>query len=75
MARLKRKSKRWIKRLMLGLAAIPALYLLAALLGSLIAVNRGWQVPDQGVSFYLADNGLHADLFLPAAASAAASPR
>jgi uncharacterized protein (TIGR02117 family) len=68
MARLKRKSKRWIKRLMLGLAAIPALYLLAALLGSLIAVNRGWQEPDQGVTIYLADNGIHADLILPAAA-------
>jgi uncharacterized protein (TIGR02117 family) len=68
MARLKRKSKRWIKRLMLGLAAIPALYLLAALLGSLIPVNRGWQEPDRGVTIYLADNGIHADLILPAAA-------
>ena len=30
------------------LAAIPALYLLAALVGSLVPVNRGWSEPDAG---------------------------
>ena len=53
---------------MLALAAIPALYLLAALLGSLIPVNRGWQEPDQGITIYLADNGIHADIIMPASA-------
>ena len=58
-----------MRRVLLGLAAIPALYLLAALLGSLIPVNSGWREPDEGITIYLADNGIHADLILPAAAA------
>ena len=69
MARRRQNSQRWLGRAVLTLAAIPALYLLAALLGSLIPVNRGWQEPDQGVTIYLADNGIHGDLILPAAAA------
>jgi uncharacterized protein (TIGR02117 family) len=57
-----------MRRVWFGLAAIPALYLLAALLGSLIPVNRGWQEPDEGVTIYLADNGIHADIIMPATA-------
>lgn len=68
MARRKRKSGRWVGRLVLGVAAIPALYLLAALLGSLIPVNPGWREPDQGITVYLADNGIHSDIILPATA-------
>ena len=49
----------------LALACIPGLYLLAALLGSLIPVNRGWKEPAQGITIYVADNGLHSDLILP----------
>ena len=48
------------------IAAVPAAYLLAAMLGSLIAVNRGWVEPDQGVTIYLADNGIHTDIIMPA---------
>jgi uncharacterized protein (TIGR02117 family) len=59
---------RWLRRAMLGVAAIPALYLLAALLGSLIPVNRGWQEPEQGVTVYLADNGIHGDIVMPVVA-------
>ncbi len=59
---------RWTRRILLGLAAVPALYLLAALLGSLIPVNRGWQEPDKGITIYLADNGVHADIIMPAIA-------
>jgi uncharacterized protein (TIGR02117 family) len=51
--------------LLLALAAIPALYLLAAIAGSLIPVNRAWVEPAQGITIYIADNGLHADLVLP----------
>jgi uncharacterized protein (TIGR02117 family) len=68
-ARRRRKSKafaRWAGRILLGLAAVPALYLFAALLGSLIPVNRGWQEPDRGITIYLADNGIHADIIMPA---------
>jgi uncharacterized protein (TIGR02117 family) len=68
MARRRRKSKRWVRRLVLAVAALPGLYLLAALLGSLIPVNRGWQEPDKGVTIYLADNGVHADIIMPAVA-------
>jgi uncharacterized protein (TIGR02117 family) len=53
---------------LLAVAAIPALYLLAALIGSLAPVNRGWAEPDQGVTIYLASNGVHADIIMPAVA-------
>ena len=69
MARRRRKSKRfghWARRILLGLAAVPAVYLLAALLGSLIPVNRGWEETDRGITIYLADNGIHADIIMPA---------
>jgi uncharacterized protein (TIGR02117 family) len=56
------------RRVALALGAIPALYLLAAFFGSLIPVNRGWSEPGQGVTIYLANNGVHADLILPARA-------
>jgi uncharacterized protein (TIGR02117 family) len=55
--------------LWLALAAIPLLYLLAALIGSLVSVNRGWQEPGDGITINLANNGVHADLILPANAA------
>ena len=60
--RRKGHALRW---LWLALAAPPALYLLAALIGSLVPVNRDWSEPADGVTVYLANNGLHADLVLP----------
>lgn len=70
MAKRRRRGKRarWMRRWWLLPAAIPALYLIAALAGSLIPVNRGWAEPDQGTAIYLADNGVHTDLILPVAA-------
>src|SRR5579884_2041403 len=44
---------------------LPALYLIAALAGSLIPVNRGWTEPAQGTTVYIADNGIHADIVMP----------
>ena len=55
----------WLRRLLLGLALVPLLYLLAALAGSLIPVNSGWTEPDEGITIYLANNGLHADIVMP----------
>ena len=55
------RAKHWL----LALAAIPLAYLAAALIGSLIPVNRDWAEPKDGVTIYLADNGIHADLILP----------
>jgi uncharacterized protein (TIGR02117 family) len=63
--RRKGRARVWARRTALGLLAIPGLYLLAAFVGSLVAVNRGWTEPDQGIIIYLADNGVHADLVLP----------
>lgn len=68
MTRRKSKRNRIVRRLGLALAAIPLLYLLAALTGSLIPVNRHWVEPEQGVTIYVANNGVHADLILPARA-------
>jgi len=65
--RRKRKSDLG-KRVALALLAVPALYLLAALVGALIPVNSSWREPDRGITVYLADNGVHADLILPAVA-------
>lgn len=45
-----------------------ALYLLAALLGSLVPVNRGWSEPERGITVYLVNNGIHTDIILPAQA-------
>lgn len=45
--------------------AVPALYLVAALIGSLVPVNGGWQEPAEGTTVYIADNGVHADIIMP----------
>ena len=52
----------------LAILAIPLAYLLAALVGALIPVNAGWREPDEGITVYLADNGVHVDLILPVSA-------
>ena len=51
------------------LLALPALYLSAALAGSLVPVNPGWTEPAQGTLVYLADNGVHADIIMPVKAN------
>jgi uncharacterized protein (TIGR02117 family) len=65
--RRRRKSKagRWVGRLLTALLAVPAFYLVAALLGSVIPVNSGWTEPDRGTAVYIADNGVHADIIMP----------
>lgn len=67
MARRRRKGKsgKWFGRLLTALLAVPALYLAAALIGSLVPVNKGWREPAQGVAVFIADNGIHADLLMP----------
>jgi uncharacterized protein (TIGR02117 family) len=45
--------------------AIPAIYLLAALFGSLLSVNRDWTEAREGTTIYLADNGIHTDIVMP----------
>jgi uncharacterized protein (TIGR02117 family) len=48
-----------------AVVALPALYLFAALIGSLIPVNRDWHEPREGTVIYLADNGVHSDIVMP----------
>lgn len=68
MARRRRKSKsgKWIGHGLAAILTVPALYLLAALAGSLIPVNRDWTEAQDGTTIYLADNGIHADIIMPA---------
>ena len=70
MARRRRKSKsgKWVGRALSAILAVPALYLLAALGGSLLPVNRDWREAEEGTAIYLADNGVHADIIMPASA-------
>ena len=69
-ARRRRKSKwgKWIGRALSALLAIPAAYLVAALIGSLVPVNRGWTEPARGTAVYIADNGIPADIIMPVSA-------
>lgn len=67
MARRRWKSK-WGKvvgRLLTALLALPALYLVAALIGSVVPSNAGWTEPTEGTTIYIADNGIHADIIMP----------
>jgi uncharacterized protein (TIGR02117 family) len=68
-ARRRRKAKagKWVGRLLTMVLAVPAIYLVAALVGSLIPVNSGWTEPATGTTIYIADNGVHADIIMPVA--------
>ena len=50
----------------MALAAIAIAYLAAALIGSLVPVNRGWEEPADGITVYIANNGIHSDIVMPA---------
>jgi len=63
--RRKSRAKTWVGRGVAAVVAIPALYLLVAVIGSLIPVNRGWQEPRAGTTIYIADNGVHSDIVMP----------
>jgi uncharacterized protein (TIGR02117 family) len=63
--RQKSKAGKWVGRALLLLLALPATYLVAALIGSLIPVNRSWAEPPDGTTVYIADNGIHADIVMP----------
>ena len=58
-----------MRRSAVALLALPALYLLAALIGSLVPINREWTEPERGIAVYLADNGVHADIVMPVRAN------
>jgi uncharacterized protein (TIGR02117 family) len=66
--RSKGKAGKWVGLLLCALLALPALYLVAALIGSLVPVNRSWTEPAQGTAIYIADNGIHTDIIMPVVA-------
>ncbi len=68
MGKRRRRSPGWGKRLVLALLAVPALYLAAALAGSLVPLNSEWEEPAQGTTVYLRSNGVHVDIVMPAVA-------
>lgn len=61
--------RRAAKGALSALCGLVLLYLLAALLGSLAPRNPGWEEPANGIPVYLASNGVHVDLVLPARAA------
>ena len=64
----KTKAGKRVGRALTLLLAVPAVYLFAALVGSLVPVNRSWTEPPDGTTVYLADNGIHVDIIMPIAA-------
>ena len=68
-SRQRRRSKiSLVGRTLTAILAIPAIYMVASLIGSLVPVNGGWSEPDRGTTIYLRDNGIHVDMLLPASA-------
>lgn len=57
-----------MRRALLLLGGLPALYLLAALIGALIPLNRDWREAGAGTTVYLRSNGIHTDIVMPAVA-------
>ena len=64
--RRKSRKRNWPARIALAILAIPILYLVAALVGALIPLNSQWDEPAEGITIFVANNGVHADLVLPA---------
>ncbi len=57
---------RIVLRLLGALAGLVLAYTAAALVGSYIPVHDDWKAPWSGTRIYVADNGIHTDLVLPA---------
>lgn len=65
MGRLAKTIGRLLGRLCGAIGLIAATYVLAGIGGSLMPVNNGWNPPDEGVTIYVHDNGIHTGLVLP----------
>jgi uncharacterized protein (TIGR02117 family) len=61
-----RKLLRGLAAVAAGLAALPFIYLLAALIGFLVPVNSGWEEAEEGVTIFIQDNGVHTWVVVPA---------
>lgn len=54
-----------IRRLLVALLLAPWLYLAAGAVGGSIPRNRGWQEPADGVTIFVATNGIHTGVVVP----------
>jgi uncharacterized protein (TIGR02117 family) len=61
-----RRALRIGLRLLGALAALPILYVLAALALGTIPANSGWEEPKEGVTLFLRTNGVHTWIVVPA---------
>ena len=57
---------RWTRRGAFAIVAVLGLYVVGALVLGLIPINRDYSPADAGVPIYLATNGVHADILVPA---------
>ena len=65
----RRRKPNLAGRILTIILALPAAYMAAALIGSIFPVNGRWTEPDEGITVYLADNGIHTDIIMPASAA------
>jgi len=56
---------KWLKRSVFGLGTVIALYLLAALAGSLLPANQHWQSTEDGIEMFIETNGVHTGIIMP----------
>ena len=60
-----RRALRILLRLAAALLAVPALYLVAALILGLVPANAGWTEAKQGVRIFVRTNGVHTWVVVP----------
>lgn len=60
------RIRRFLRRVLLMLQALPCIYLLGAVAGAFVPRNPGWREPSHGVPVFVRSNGAHVDLVLPA---------
>jgi uncharacterized protein (TIGR02117 family) len=60
-----KRAFRLVLRIAAAIAAVPALYLLAALVLGLIPANAGWKQAPDGVRILVRTNGLHTWIVVP----------
>ena len=60
-----RRAVRIGLRTLAGLAAIPLLYFLAALILGLVPANPGWSEAERGLTIFVRTNGVHTWLMVP----------
>lgn len=57
--------RRWLRRTVLVLVAIPMIYVAALILLGLIPANPGWREAERGVTIFVNTNGVHTGIAVP----------